>query len=652
MAHFAAEVKLNWGVDPDGLISHANDIAEAALGELAEQGITEGQVFVTQADDLQPGVVLRELSPEAKQVILADSVSPLPLHKVLVLLDHIRRFSDDRFTKHESLALAKAVVSSISNLRFGPEIGVGHIKTDSPVIEPWLAAVGRMVADLRRLRDRDSTTAVVHRADARQVMAYLEPNSIDGIITSPPYPNEKDYTRTTRLESVLLGFLNDKAELKALKQGLMRSNTRNVYKRDDDDQWVLDYPEIQRIANDIEARRIELGKTSGFEKLYGRVTKLYFGGMARHLAALRSILRPNAHLAYVVGDQASYLRVMIRTGQLLADIGTRLGYEVETIDLFRTRFSTATKAELREEVVVLRWPGSRYVREAKGRYEMAKKKNAGRRSSPTGTIQAMPVAGKSGAEIGVPEKSLTEYDEIIEHIFDLAWHANPDATEYSFSLSEVRQVARDLKLEQGNYPDIKYTYSGRRSLPASILGRGNWAIVGTGKGKYKFLRLNRPPYVEIPADLKVTRILDSTPQIVLKYQGSDEQSMLARVRYNRLVDTFTGLTAYHLQSHLRATARGFGQVEVDDLYIGVDMDGNGYIIPLEAKSEGDREQIGVVQIAQMIRYVQKQFPDLKVRPIGVKATKGTYLFVEFNVTDDPDLLASANYRRYELYREK
>jgi hypothetical protein len=185
----------------------------------------------------------------------------------------------------------------------------------------------------------------------------LQPQSIDAVITSPPYPNEKDYTRTTRLESVLLGFICNKADLQLVKRGLVRSNTRNVYKGDDDDLLVAGHKEIQRIADAIEARRIDLGKTSGFEKLYAKVTKLYFGGMARHLADLRTILRPGAQVAYVVGDQESYLRIMIRTGQLLADIGHSLGYEVVGIDLFRTRLATATKEQLREEVVVLRWPG-------------------------------------------------------------------------------------------------------------------------------------------------------------------------------------------------------------------------------------------------------------------------------------------------------
>ena len=88
------------------------------------------------------------------------------------------------------------------------------------------------------------------------------------------------------------------------------------------------------------------------------MTKLYFGGMARHLAGLRQVLRPGAQLAYVVGDQASYLRIMIRTGKILAEIAQSLGYELTGIDLFRTRLATATREQLREEVVLLRWPGT------------------------------------------------------------------------------------------------------------------------------------------------------------------------------------------------------------------------------------------------------------------------------------------------------
>lgn len=354
IAHFASQVKLDWSPDPDGLVNHAREVARITLSELEADGIAdEPPIRYAQAVPCQ----LRTLSEESASLLLKDSISPIPLHKTLVLIDALGRYCDEQFRDHELLALARAVVTTISNLHFGPEVGVGNHKPDAPVVSAWLSVVRKIADDLRHVRPNAETPAKVHRADAREIRTVLEPQSVDAVVTSPPYPNEKDYTRTTRLEAVLLGFIRDKTDLRALKRNLVRSNSRGVYRGDDDHLWISTHPEIERLAEAIESRRIELGKTSGFERQYARVTKLYFGGMARHLAMLRTILRPGAHLAYVVGDQASYLRVMIRTGHLLATIGESLGYEVVGIDLFRTRLATATKEQLREEVVVLRWPG-------------------------------------------------------------------------------------------------------------------------------------------------------------------------------------------------------------------------------------------------------------------------------------------------------
>ena len=155
-----------------------------------------------------------------------------------------------------------------------------------------------------------------------------------------------------------MGLIRNRQDLRALKQNLIRSNTRGVYISDTDHREVAANPTVQRIAENIERRRIELGKTSGFERMYARVTRLYFGGIRRHLASLQPVLKPGARLAYVVGDQASYLRVMIRTGHILAEIAESLGYGVTGIDLFRTRPSTVRGEQLKEEVVVLEWPGS------------------------------------------------------------------------------------------------------------------------------------------------------------------------------------------------------------------------------------------------------------------------------------------------------
>jgi SAM-dependent methyltransferase len=355
VAHFASRVKTDWALDPHILMQAAQEIARQVRSSLWAEGINDDAMGVFHDVSFVRLPELRRLTAEAEALLLTNSISPLPLHKALILKEALDAAFTSPSSEHMRLAFATALVNSISNLHFGPEIGVRTIKDDAPVIQPWLQAVRMMVADLEEQAAQPSPSTNVYLADARYADDVLEDASIDAVITSPPYPNEKDYTRTTRLESVFLGFMQDRQDLRRYKQQLLRSNTRNVYAADEDEQWIEDNDEIQELAHRIEQRRIELGKTSGFERLYARTTRLYFGGMARHLSGLRRALRPGAQLAYVVGDQASYFQIMIRTGSLLAKVAARLGYEVVGIDLFRTRLATATRQQLREEVVILRW---------------------------------------------------------------------------------------------------------------------------------------------------------------------------------------------------------------------------------------------------------------------------------------------------------
>lgn len=352
MPAFASTVKTRWTVNPESLIRHAERIAQRTLDMLDSQGVSDDPRLPLK----QNAKELFTLPAEEFRLLLKNSISPIPLHKTLVLLDFINQDSGAPSHDHEILALAKALVMSIGNLKFGPEVGIGKRKENTSVIQPWLSNVRAMAADLSAFSGQIQNKSVIYKADSRFLTSLLSPQSISAVFTSPPYPNEKDYTRTTRLETVILGLAHSMADLRTSKQSLVRSNTRSVYKSDTDDELVKDNPTVQMLANEIEARRVRMQKTSGFERLYHRVTKLYFGGMTQHLASLRDVLQPGAFLGYVVGDQASYLRVMIRTGHILGEIAETLGYRVESIDLFRTRLATATGEQLREEVLVLRWP--------------------------------------------------------------------------------------------------------------------------------------------------------------------------------------------------------------------------------------------------------------------------------------------------------
>ncbi len=258
---------------------------------------------------------------------------------------------------------------------------------------------------------------------------------------------------------------------------------------------------------------------------------------------------------------------------------------------------------------------------------------------------------QNGLQPNEPQK---EYDQVISRVFQKLHVGHEDADRLPFTKADIERAVGELGLEIKNIPDIAYTYrTGRSNLPSDILTHGNWAIDSTGKGTYVFVKLTRSPYVDIPTDIETIHILDATPQIVLKYQGSDEQGILARIRYNRLVDTFTALTTYHIQGHFRTTVLDVGQVEIDDLYIGLDTDGHGFVLPIEAKAESPRDQLGVVQVTQMVKFARQHFPDLTVRPIGVKIMPdGSYMFLEFNDSEDSNLVATKRLKRYALYREK
>ncbi|MBY0229862.1 MAG: hypothetical protein K2W96_11325 [Gemmataceae bacterium] len=115
------------------------------------------------------------------------------------------------------------------------------------------------------------------------------------------------------------------------------------------------------------------------------------------------------------------------------------------------------------------------------------------------------------------------------------------------------------------------------------------------------------------------KIPDALPQIVAKYTKEDEQALLATVRYNRLIDLFLRVTAYHLQGHLRTTVPGIGQIETDDLYVAVRNSGQQFIVPVQAKTGND--QIGIVQVKQDLALCQHAFPELTPRPVAVQFVK-------------------------------
>ena len=244
-----------------------------------------------------------------------------------------------------------------------------------------------------------------------------------------------------------------------------------------------------------------------------------------------------------------------------------------------------------------------------------------------------------------------DYDRIITTLFFSKFKEG--SSELEFTKDELVAVAKKLKIILRNAPDVVYTYRSRSNLPHSILDKVNWIIKPKGKGRFSFLKSNRKPFVEIQEGLFAIEIPNATPEVVEKHASEDEQALLSSIRYNRLVDIFTEITCFHLQSHVRTTIEGEGQIEVDDLYVGIDTDGNEHIIPLEAKSPDDRDKLGWIQVSNMVKFAKQNFPKLKCRPIAAKpaGTNKVYL-IEFDNNPNSEEISIVQVKLYKLKREK
>lgn len=210
------------------------------------------------------------------------------------------------------------------------------------------------------------------------------------------------------------------------------------------------------------------------------------------------------------------------------------------------------------------------------------------------------------------------YSAIIENIF--LGHFKPGMTGFTFAREEIVTVARKLKIAlPKNLGDVIYSFRYRAAFPASILDKApkglEWVIRPSGKALYTFAAVSEPR-ITPSVLLGETKIPDATPGIIAAYALTDEQALLARVRYNRLIDIFTGVVCYSLQSHLRTTVKGMGQVETDEIYVGVDRRGAQYVFPVQAK--GGSDSLGIVQIEQDFALCAAKFPGLICTPVAAQ----------------------------------
>jgi len=234
-------------------------------------------------------------------------------------LDYLSRFK--KAVSHlsdETIESELLWLSLVCSLRVVSEAGTapwqyvlpGRRKTVPPHPETALRKMINLIAaDVKFMSRIAKPLSSIHDDDAR-MCASIPKNSIDFVITSPPYANNYDYADATRLEMAFLGEISGWGDLQEkVRKHLVRACSQHVPPKSVNIDEVLSYEELKPIRSEIQKVCSELSEirlTKGGKKTYNNMVACYFHDMARTWHALRKVCASPSEVCFVIGDSAPY----------------------------------------------------------------------------------------------------------------------------------------------------------------------------------------------------------------------------------------------------------------------------------------------------------------------------------------------------------
>lgn len=224
-----------------------------------------------------------------------------------------RRVGGKVFDKGEILSFDKAMTGKLNEII--SDLRETEVPTD-------LFATPRSKADV-----------VLHQGSCLGILPKLKAKSYDCLVTSPPYCNRYDYTRTYALELALLGV--DEEEIIKLRQEMLSCTVENRVK--DllalNPKWQLaiaaadNQTLLQTVLSYLDTQKqLDLLNNNGI----ARMVRGYFYEMACVIAECARVLKPKAPFI-MVNDNVRYAGASISVDIILSEIAEALGFVTEQI---------------------------------------------------------------------------------------------------------------------------------------------------------------------------------------------------------------------------------------------------------------------------------------------------------------------------------
>jgi len=262
------------------------------------------------------------------------------LPKILFLKSIISEINNKPIRNLFSLSLYSILVE-ISNYRRGPDLALKHKKLiTSPVFEKFFEKSSYTIDDLKNIDKSNFLKPKVFTGDSRY-LKKIEDETINLVMTSPPYLNGTNYFRNTKLELWLSGMLSTSDQLHEFREKAVTAGICDVFKSK---KCKTDIPIVQDIVESMEK--------IAYDSRIPAMISIYFKDISVCLQNLYRVMKKNGKCHWVVGDSA-FSKILVPTDPITVSIAEKIGFTHEKTEIVRKRKSRSGFL-LHEAVITLK----------------------------------------------------------------------------------------------------------------------------------------------------------------------------------------------------------------------------------------------------------------------------------------------------------
>lgn len=339
-------------------------LAQVKLEHTYEVDILQDYITRINKKLSRPSRNIRKIEPIpfGDTVVKKDGLKKWNFHETAIdgILDirhAIREVVDDsRYKKLFSIALASIIMQSSNLFRNGKCLSYkkgweNRILGRKDIHNFFLDRLKSVFAEDIRILSNQKIN--VHNSekciygDVRKKINLVPDDSIDLIITSPPYLNSRDYTDIYMLELKTLQLINSHEELRKLRKNTLRSHVQIAYGK----TIPIDNERLKRCLQEMKANNSNSWNSDIINMICG-----YFEDMKLLFMSFSKKMRNGGYVYFNVANSA-YFGVEIPVDYIISDIAEDCGFYVKEIRKARYLKTSPQQSgivnKLRESVIVM-----------------------------------------------------------------------------------------------------------------------------------------------------------------------------------------------------------------------------------------------------------------------------------------------------------